>query len=348
MGVVALLFFSAVLAGGAPEAGARDFTIVAWGGNSQAVRSDCYFKPFAQSKGIPILEDVYLGGWGVFQAMKDTGQVPWDVVQVESSELMRGCEEGVFIPIDWSRVADPAEFIPEAVSECGVGLSVWSLCVSFNPQKVGKLPTKLADFWDLNTWPGKRGMRQGPKVNLEIALMADGVPPERVYQTLATPEGVDRAFKKLDQIKPVLQLWKASAQVMERLLSGDLMMSMCYNSRIMTAREEGLNLDLIWDGAVYAVDSWAIPTGSPHIDLAYDFLKFFVNSERHYEALTRWKSTSPILRVNEMMNAEMLKVRPIGDNLKTALFMGTDEGLAFWLDNQDGLTQRWNAWLGND
>ncbi len=29
--------------------------------------------------------------------------------------------------------------------------------------------------------------------------MADGVAPQDVYKTLATPAGVDRAFKKLDR-----------------------------------------------------------------------------------------------------------------------------------------------------
>ena len=63
----------------------------------------------------------------------------------------------------------------------------------------------MADFWNTRKWPGKRGMRQGPKLNLEIALMADGVPPGDVYKVLATPAGVDRAFAKLDQVKSLLK-----------------------------------------------------------------------------------------------------------------------------------------------
>ncbi|MFW3147132.1 MAG: DUF835 domain-containing protein, partial [Thermoplasmatota archaeon] len=70
-------------------------------------------------------------------------------------------------------------------------------------------------------------------------------------------------FKKLDEIRPVLQPWKSGAQSVDRILSGDVVMSTCYNSRIARARNEGISIDLLWDGAVYAVDSWAILDGSP-------------------------------------------------------------------------------------
>ena len=342
------LTLSAVFAMLVGVAEARDFTIVSWGGAGQERRSEYFFKPFAAARNIDLLEDVYLGGWGVFQAMKDTGQVPWDVVQVESSELLRGCEEGVFAPLEWSRIGDAAALLPEAVSKCGVGMTVWAACVTFSPERLGKTPTKLADFWDLETWPGKRGLRQGPKINLEMALMADGVPPGEVYRVLATPEGVDRAFKKLDEIKPVLLLWKSGSQAVDRLLSGDVVMSTAYNAHVARGRNSGLSLDLLWEGAVYAVDSWAILAGSPYIDLSHEFLSFFVASDQHYEMMLSHQNTPPFQKTIQRMDEEMLKVRPLGGNVKHALFMGTDEGVAFWLDNQDALTQRWNAWTAKD
>jgi putative spermidine/putrescine transport system substrate-binding protein len=279
--------------------------------------------------------------------MKDTGNIPWDVVQVESSELARGCEEGVFVPLDWSRIADPSKLMPEAVSQCGVGAMVWSVVVAFDAKRLSKRPVRLEDFWNLKTWPGKRGMRQGPKMNLELALMADGVSLVDVYRTLSRPEGVDRAFRKLDEIKPALQLWKAGAQPPEWLSAGDVTMSLAYNSRIIRARDEGRELDFIWDHAMYAVDSWAVLNGSPHVNTAYEFLKFYVESDKHIEVATIIASTPPVIDVITSMPPEMRKRHPLGDNLKNALFMGT-EHVEFWLDHQDALTKRWNAWLAKD
>jgi putative spermidine/putrescine transport system substrate-binding protein len=306
-----------------------------------------FFKPFAKAKKISILEDVYLGGWGVFQAMKDTGNIPWDVVQVESSELARGCEEGVFVPLDWSRIIDPSNFIPEAVSRCGIGISLYSITMAFDVNRVSKRPARLEDFWDLKKWPGKRGMRQGPKTNLEFALMADGVPPSEVYRVLKTHEGVERAFKKLDEIKDALQLWKAGAQSTNWLLAGDVAMTMTYDSRLNRAKREGKSLDLIYDHALYTVDSWAILKGSPHVDTAYEFVKFYAQSDKHIELSKILLFTPTVKDALNRMPPEMQRSSPMGDNLKNALFMG-DEHINFWLDNQESLTQRWNSWNASD
>ena len=85
---------AAALAGVVSSAQARDFTVVGWGGASQDRQRILYFEPFAKEQKIPFKEDTYLGGWGQFQAMQATGDVPWDVVQVETAEMIRGCEEG--------------------------------------------------------------------------------------------------------------------------------------------------------------------------------------------------------------------------------------------------------------
>ena len=68
--------------------------------------------------------------------------------------------------------------------------------------KLARAPASWADFWDVKKFPGKRALRKGPKYTLEFALMADGVAPKDVYKVLAGKDGQDRAFKKLDELKP--------------------------------------------------------------------------------------------------------------------------------------------------
>ena len=85
-------------------------------------------------------------------------------------------------------------------------------------------PETIADFFDLEAFPGRRGMRRVPIVNLEFALMADGVPRDSVYAILDTPEGVSRAFRKLDTIKDQVVWWEAgrtAAADARRWRSGD-------------------------------------------------------------------------------------------------------------------------------
>src|SRR5690606_13073510 len=210
------------------------------------------------------------------KAMVDTNSVSWDAVEVESPELVRGCEEGLFEPIDWGVIGEKADFIEAATDkDCGVGMFVWSVALSYNADKFkDNAPKSWADFWDVKKYPGKRGLRKGAKYTLEIALMADGVPPKDVYKVLATPEGVDRAFAKLDQLKPNIQWWESGAQPAQYLVSGDVVMTSAYNGRISQAAREGKNLKVVWDGSVYDLDYWAIPKGSANKAETMKFIAF--------------------------------------------------------------------------
>jgi putative spermidine/putrescine transport system substrate-binding protein len=332
----------------ASAAEAREFTIASWGGTYQDAQRNTYFNPFSKATGTKFLEDTYLGGWAQFQAMQDTKQFPWDVVQVETSELVRGCEEGVFVSLDWSKIVPKDQMLPDAVSECGLGMLVWSVVIGFNADNVKKKPTSLADFWDTETWPGKRGMRKGPKLNLEFALMADGVSPADVYKQLNTPAGIDRAFKKLDQIKSKVQWWEAGAQPPEWLAAGDVELSVAYNGRITNAQKEGKNLDMIWDNTIFAIDSWAIVKGAPNEAAGYSFLKFTTDPGRQ-AAFTKSYAYGPTHKKGiGMVTPDRANSLPAGDNLKTGLFGGSKEALDFWVDYQEELTERWNRWVAQN
>ena len=110
--------------------------------------------------------------------------------------------------------------------------------------------------------------------------MADGVAPKDVYKVLATDEGVERAFKKLDTIKGDIVWWKAGAQPPQLLASGEVAMTSVYNGRIDTAnKNEKKNFGMVWDGALFTLDSWVILKGSPNKDAAYKFLDFAGKAE---------------------------------------------------------------------
>ncbi|WP_422367396.1 ABC transporter substrate-binding protein [Pelagibius sp.] len=333
---------------GLNAASARDFTVTAWGGAVQDAKRDIFFTPFAKAEGVKVLDDVYAGGWAPFKAMQDTGVVPWDIVQVETAELVRGCEEGVFAPVDWTKVGNKGDFIPSAVSECGVGTTVWSIVVAYNADLVSEQPATVGDFWDLQRWPGKRGMRRGPKVNLELALMADGVSPADVYKELSTKEGLERAFAKLDEIKPEVQWWKSGAQAPEWLISGDVVMSLAYNGRVAKALEEGKDLKIIWENTLYDADAWAIPTGSPYIDLAHRFIRFASDPARQAKFTNSFAYGPTTVESMKMVDPARLPLLPAGANLDSGLHIGSEEAREFWADNLEELNERWNTWTSSE
>ena len=187
-------------------------TVVNFGGANGAAQKKAYFEAFEKTGAGKIVPVEYNGEQAKIKAMVEAKKVTWDVVEVESPDVNRGCDEGLFEKIDWSKVGNKTDFQPAAVHECGVGIFIWSTVLAYNGDKLKQAPSSWADFWDVKKFPGKRAMRKGARYNLEFALMADSVKPADVYKVLSTPAGVDRAFAKLDTIKSQVVWWSAGAQ----------------------------------------------------------------------------------------------------------------------------------------
>jgi putative spermidine/putrescine transport system substrate-binding protein len=203
---------------------ARDMVVVGFGGGFQDAARRHLFAPWAQQTGIALKDETYNGEVARIYAMTKAHDVTWDVVMVEAPELARGCEDGVFQKL----TLDPAKFIPGGIAPCGAGAVGWGVALFYDEARIKNGAQTYADLFDLQRFPGKRSFRAGPKMTLEIALMADGVAPQDVYKVLATKAGQDRAFAKLDTIKPSIVWWKSGAQPLQLVGSGEVAYAVGY------------------------------------------------------------------------------------------------------------------------
>ena len=269
---------------------ARDLTVASWGGAYQDVQRKIFFDPYSQASGNKVVDDSWDGGIGLLRTHAEGADSGWDVVQVEAEDLQLGCSEGLFTSMDFTRIGGKQNYIPAAVSECGVGSAVYNFVLGYDASKVSRAPENWKDFFDTKTFPGKRALRQGPKGNLEIALMADGVAPGEVYTVLNTPGGVERAFKKLDTIKKQLLFWKAGGQPMQLLASGEVSMTTSYNGRVTNAiRQDHKPFGLVWNQSLQTMDSWVILANSPNVDKAYGLLDVMGKAENQ----KKWPGLQP-------------------------------------------------------
>jgi putative spermidine/putrescine transport system substrate-binding protein len=333
----------ALLALAAGPALGADLTVTSFGGAYQDAQRKVYFEPFKQATGIDLVEDVWNGGVGTIRAKVEGGGHEWDVVQVEADELVIGCEEGLYEPIDWEAIGGQDQFIDAAVHDCGVGTIVWSTVLAYDGDKItDDPPESWADFWDTEKYPGKRGLRRHPKYTLESALMADGVPPDQVYETLRTEEGVDRAFAKLDEIKDDIIWWEAGAQAPQLLASGEVVMTNAWNGRISAAnKDDNRNFKIVWPESIYAVDSWVVLSGTPHQDAALQFIAFASQPERQKNLPNAIAYGVTHKGAAEQIDKEVLAGLPTApDNLAVAIELDTE----FWVENVERLTERFTAW----
>jgi putative spermidine/putrescine transport system substrate-binding protein len=323
-----------------PAAAQTQLTVVNFGGANANAQKKAFYEPI-EKNGIKVVPVEYNGEQAKIKAMVETKKVTWDVVEVESPDVARGCDEGLFEKLDYAKIGAKGDFVPAAVTECGVGIFVWSTVMAYNADKLKTPPVTWADFWDVKKFPGKRGMRKGARYNLEFALMADGVKSGDVYKVLATKAGADRAFKRLSELKPSIQWWEAGAQPPQFLVAGDVIMSTVYNGRIDAANREGKNLKIGWTGGIYDLDYWVIPKGAPNRDASLKFIAFASTPEAQAEYARNIAYGPTNNKALAKLDAKVL------DNLPTAPANAKDAlqfNLKFWADQGEALEKRFASW----
>ncbi len=326
-----------------PARAQDSMTIVSWGGAYQDSQKEAYYKPFSASAKVKINEEEYNGEIAKIRAMVQAGSVSWDVVDVDTQTALQGCEEGLFEKIDWAKVGDRSKFLPGTTTDCAVGTIVYSTVFAYDTEKLKTGPTTIADLFDLQKFPGKRGLQKSPFVNLEWALVADGVPREKVYDMLKTPEGVDRAFKKLSTIKSQVVWWEAGAQPPQLLASGEVVMSSAWNGRIFNANaKEGKKFKIVWDAQVPDYDFWVIPKGTKKMDLAYKFVAT-ASDPKVMANQSKYISYGPTHRdaIPNIAPAVLTDLPTAPDNTTTAI----NQDYYFWGDRGEELRKRFNTWL---
>ena len=325
-------------------AAARELTVASRSVQQEHAQAEAYVVPFTAATDIPATTLTWPGGLGVLRARIEGGANDWDVVQVSGEELLAGCEDGLFEKLAWQAVGGKEHYIPQAVSDCGVGASVSSILLAWDRDKFPATPT-WPDFWDVARYPGKRGLRRTARTNLEIALLADGVAPGDVYRTLRTDDGVDRAFRKLDQIKPYVMWWTPATPAAQMLGSGDVLLSSADNVSVTLAnRDHHRHFGLQWSGSLYSVQSWIIMKGSPKSAEALRLLAFAGDAARQ-AVFASAVPYGPVAKgATDQLAPDVLAVCPTAPgNMQAALHL--DE--QFWRDNGDRLNQRFEAWLAH-
>lgn len=323
----------------------RDLTVATRSEAQSAMVKEVFLRPFTAATDIPIRQEVFEGGLeGLRARVKAGAENTLDVVQVDPSELATGCSEGLFEKLDWSAVGGKDHYLPQAVtSDCGVGATIANMVLAWDKDKFPTTPT-WADFWDVAKYPGKRGLRMGVRGNLEIALLADNVAPGDVYRVLSSADGVDRAFRKLDQLRPYIVWWQTEAEAARILGSGDVLMTSAPSSRIVAAnRTDKRNFGIQWAGSLYEVHSWAILKASPNLRQAFQLLYFMGSSAIEARMLQVSGESGLAKGLNEGLAPEVLANSATNPaNLNVALRLDT----GFWNDNLAKLKQRFETGPG--
>ncbi|WOH69791.1 ABC transporter substrate-binding protein [Bradyrhizobium sp. BWA-3-5] len=250
-------------------ASADQITFVSQGGAYQKAQTVAILDPAAKKLGITINQDSIPDAWPAVKSQAASGKPTWDVVDMPTGNCLRGGEQGLVEKLDFAKLPNAAA-MPEAYrSAYSVTYEFYSSVLAFSRKKFpDAAPSSWADFWDVKKFPGRRALRNHPFATLEAALMADGVAPDKLY-----PLDVDRAFRKLEEIKPNITVWWTSgAQSAQLLNDGEVDMVMAWNGRVSALMGEGAKVGFTFNQGILQSTSLCILKGAPNLATAVRFV----------------------------------------------------------------------------
>jgi putative spermidine/putrescine transport system substrate-binding protein len=314
---------------------AESVNFVSWGGTTQDAQKEAWAMPFTQQTEIKVVQDGPTD-YGKLKAMVESGNVQWDVVDVEADFALRAASEGLLEPLDFNTIKRD-RIDPRFVSDHGVGSFFFSFVLGYNEGKLGaSKPVDWSALFDTKTYPGKRALYKWPSPGvLELALLADGVPADKLY-----PLDLDRAFKKLDTIKKDIVWWGGGAQSQQLLASGEASIGQFWNGRVYALQQDGAPVGVSWKQNLVMADFLVVPKGAKNKDAAMKFLAHASGAEGQAE-FANLTAYAPV----NLDSVDKLKPE-LAPNLPTAHV--SDQitlDFAYWAKNGQAIAARWNEWL---
>jgi len=341
LGLMSLAFVSSAYA---------DITFVSWGGAYTASQQKAYVDTWDKGSGVTV--ESYNGGLGEIKAQVEAGNVTWDVVDVLPDQAITGCDEGLFAKVDQSSFID--DLVVPPVSDCIVPQIFWAYTAFYDKAAFpGKKPKNIKDFFNVKKFPGKRGIHTWANALIEMALVADGVKAKNVYDVMNTPEGIDRAFAKLDTIKDHVVFWSAGSKPLELVSSGEVVMAIAYNGRIGAAiLSEGKNFEYIWDATVLEQEYLVAIKGGNEAE-ALEFMahastaQALADQAKYIPYGPMRKSSIDIIKKGEPWFNTGVDILPHMPTAPKVLKRAIIADPFWWADNGAEVNERFGAWKGS-
>lgn len=248
------------LRGTAAFAAGGELVFVNWGGDAGAAYDAAYGQAFLAETGITVKQDGSGPTEGAIAAQVESGKPAWDIVDADPFSAEALGKKGMIEPIDYA-VVDKTKMREGFGWEHSASSYFYSYIIAYDAKKFGDNPPKnMADFFDVEKFPGKRSLYKWGAGMWEAALLADGVAPDKLY-----PLDLKRAHEKLAAFKDnVVAYWGGGSESQSILLNGEASMALIWSTRAkLIETDSGGDVKFIWDQGLIAPGAMAVIKGNP-------------------------------------------------------------------------------------
>ena len=307
--------------------------IASGGGALDEAYKKAYWDTFTAKTGIKIITTDYVG-LAQLQAMEEASNVAVDVLNIDAAEAPVAGKKGWLEPIDWS-LSDRSKVLKVAAKDDHVLAEVAAKVLAWNTETFpgDKAPKDWTAMWDLKGYPGKRSLWKQAFQTLEVALMGDGVPLDKVY-----PIDADKALAALDKIRPNLLWWDSGAQSAQLIADGESVIGSSWSGRAAKPKAEGAHIDFTFNKALLVAGAWAIPKGAKNLKWSQAFIAHTLVPE-NAAIYSQTIAYGPVVPdALKLLPADRVKQLPDPSN-------GLFSDYAFWADAGDAIIKKFNDWL---
>jgi len=326
-----------------PRAGAAGKVVIRTiGGSYEEANVKAIFEPFTKATGIEVVKAP--ATLGKLLAMFESGNIELDVYDAGELGVLSISQKGALEKINYKswKLTNPEDFDPTIRRDDMVANIYFSSVLGYNSQTfpTGKQPRSWAEFWDLKTFAGPRmlaDMASGA-VDLEFALLADGVPRDKIY-----PINVDRAFKALDRVRPAIRkFWDTGALSAQMLADKEVVLGSIWNGRLQAVADKGAPLAIEWNEAMLQTQYWSILKGAKNLENAQRFIEFACQPEIQASHAKHIPYGPTNRQAFKSIPADVAARLPSSPEHKAKAFLQNGK---WWADNRATVSERWSQWL---
>jgi len=321
-----------------PLRGSGEVVVCTWGGSYAEAQKKAFFEPFEKESGIRV-RVVGVPDLAKLHAMVSNKAVEWDLVDGEGQMMLRLAAQDMLERADYS-IIPRADLIPALATDWGIGSVAYSYVVGWSKKTYGaKEPTGWKDFFDAAAFPGRRAMYAQPLPALELALLAAGAPIDKLY-----PLDVDRAFKLLEQHKPLVNVWYKSITQIPTLMRGEEVdLIEATSTRMIELGRSGAPVGWTWNQGAWMQSFWITPKGAPNRENAMKLMAFYTRPEPEAQFVQAFPLGMPSRKAYALMPKETLAMLPTSPgNIERQFRVDS----AWWAKNVEEITKRWLAFVG--
>jgi len=342
---------ASLVAGGIPpgeaatDAGQKvggTLAVASFGGKFGQALEDHYFQPFSKEAGVKVIMDpIGVQMAAKLQAQHSAGNVTWSLMLMHDQDTFAMAAKGLLLPLPADLKAEALKlFGPKIVGEYHMTRGLSASVLVCNPAVAPHCPKTYAEFWNVKDFPGRRALyANGWLENIMYALQADGVPPDKLV-----PLDLDRAFKKLDQVKPHINVWWTTGDQSQQILRDkEVAMAVLWDGRAFGLAAQGVKVEISHQGGMLSGSSLTVPKGAPNATAAYAFMRWYMAHPEAQGAVakaTGYAESSPL--ANNYIPAEM---RPQMASSPEILKQVIVPDLGWVSQNRADIVKRWTEWL---